>query len=439
MTTPIETATWPLGNFELLEKNLRAKVASRAHKVRMAAVSDLRRTGFPSQRDEDWKYTSVAPILERRFAPVLGRDSRGLTQDDLFPFVFDQHDWMRMVFVNGHWSPELSSTGAAVDGIRLQDLARVLEDEFGSVESLLSASGRDAFGLLNTAFLLDGAYIYVPDGLRLPAPIHLLFLARGESLVQQPRNLVVVGKGSSVTILESYVGARANDYFTNSVTEIIAAEGSEVDHMRIQEDGDSAFHIGATRVRQGMNSRYRSTSVSLGAALTRNNLDVTLDAEGAACTLNGLYLTAGSQHVDNHTGIDHASPRCNSQQLYKGILDGSSRGVFNGKVVVRQDSQKTDAHQLNSNLLLSDQAAVDTKPQLEIFADDVKCTHGAAIGRLDSEAIYYLRTRGLGVAKARAVLTYAFASEVIEGITVEPIREYLDRILLARLERGGTR
>ena len=439
MTNLVETTSWPLANFELLEKDLRAKVASRAHKVRLAAVSDLSRAGFPTQRDEDWKYTSVAPILERRFTPALGYDSRGLTREDLEPFLFDQHDWMRMVFVNGRWCAQLSSTGCATEGLRLQDLARVLDDEFGCVEPFLAAPDRDAFALLNTAFLLDGAYIHVPDGMRVPTPVHLLFVARGGSLVQQPRNLVVVGKNSSVTIVESYVGSQANDYFTNSITEIVAGEDSAVDHIRIQEECDSAFHVGATLVRQARNSRYTSSSVSLGAALTRNNLDVALQAEGAECTLNGLYLTTGRQHVDNHTGIDHASPRCSSRQLYKGILDDSSRGVFDGKIMVRQGSQKTDAHQLNSNLLLSEQATVDTKPQLEIYADDVKCTHGAAIGRLDAEAIYYLRTRGLGLAKARAILTYAFASEAIEGIKIEPLREYLDRILLTRLERGGTR
>ncbi|HVF10727.1 MAG TPA: Fe-S cluster assembly protein SufD, partial [Abditibacteriaceae bacterium] len=249
-------------------------------------------------------------------------------------------------------------------------------------------------------------------------------------------NLIVLGKNSQATIVESYACARDEMYFTNSVTEIVAGAGASVDHYKVQMESEQAFHVGTMQVQAGRDSNFSSHSIALGGKLVRNNANAVLNAEGITCTLNGLVLGHGEQIIDNHTIMDHAQPRCNSHELYANILDGKARGVFNGKIFVRPDAQKTDAKQSNRNLLLSRDAVIDTKPQLEIFADDVRCTHGATIGQLDEDALFYMRARGIDKDKARDILTYAFASEILDTIKVEPLRDQLANALLSRLARG---
>jgi len=327
------------------------------------------------------------------------------------------------------------------DGVTIGSLAEALNTKTKVVDRYLTRNAKfadSAFTALNTAFLYDGAFLNIPPGTVIRDPIHLLFISTGggSERVSHPRNLIVAGENSQVSIIESYVGMRQDVYFTNVVTEMSIDRGAIVEHDTLQDESVRAFHIGTMYVHQGGASRFTSNAVSIGGALVRNNVNVVLDAEGCECTLNGLSMVAGTQHVDNHTLIDHAKPGCVSHELYKSILDGKARGVFNGKIFVRRDAQKTDAKQTNKTLLLSDEATIDTKPQLEIFADDVKCTHGATVGQLDEEQIFYLRSRGIPVETARDILTYAFASDVVNRIHVEPLREQLDEILHRHLQQG---
>jgi Fe-S cluster assembly protein SufD len=296
-------------------------------------------------------------------------------------------------------------------------------------------SEHNGFTALNTAFARDGAFVSLPAGGRLPEPIHLVFVGVADALAQ-PRILVLAGPASEATIIEHYVGLAGQAYLTNAVTEIVAGEGAIIRHYTLLEESEPAFHVGTIQVDQDRDSTFRACSAAMGGRLVRNNLGVLLRAPGGSCALDGLYVVTGRQHVDNHVTVDHAVPRCASQQLYKGILDGRSRAVFNGRILVRRDAQKTDANQTNKSLLLAEGPEVHSKPQLEIFADDVRCTHGAAEGQLAEEAIFYLKSRGLGEATARMLLTYGFAREVIDRITLEPVRTRLDRLLLARLRHG---
>jgi Fe-S cluster assembly protein SufD len=269
----------------------------------------------------------------------------------------------------------------------------------------------------------------------LPAPIHLLFISTGQRkpTLSQPRNLIVLGVGSQATLVETYAGLSDEVYFTNAVTEVVLGDGARLDHYKLQEESARALHIALTQVHHGRDSRFTSHSVALGAELARNEVRALLASEGSECTLNGLYMATGKQHLDNRTLIDHQSPRCTSRELYKGVLDGQSRGVFSGRVLVRHDAQTTDASQTNKNLLLSDEALVDTKPQLEIFADDVKCAHGAAVGQLDEDALFYLRSRGIGQESAKSLLTYAFASEMVNLIPLAPLRARVRELVTSRL------
>jgi len=288
-----------------------------------------------------------------------------------------------------------------------------------------------AFTALNTAFISDGAFIEIGNDVVVEQPIHLLFISSGDS-ISHPRNLIVAGRHARASVVESYVSLRENEYFTNAVTEIVVGEGAHIDHYKLQRESESAFHVGTVQARQERNSQLHSFSFAVGGELARTNVYTSLEGDAATCTLNGLYLTDGTQHIDNQTSIEHIAPNCPSHELYKGVLDGRSHGVFNGKVYVHPEAQKTDGKQSNNNLLLSPNARVDTKPQLEIFADDVKCTHGATVGRLDELAMFYLNSRGIGPETARMLLTYAFAADVIETIELEPLKTELEKIVLAR-------
>ena len=327
------------------------------------------------------------------------------------------------------------------EGVKAGSLASALDSDGGLLEEHLARYAsyrRNAFTALNTAFVEDGAFVYLPKDAVVKEPIHLLFLstASKDPAVCHPRNLIVAGSSAQATVIESYAGLEGGVYFTNAVTEIVTGEQSRIDHTRLQRESERAFHVATMEVSQHRDSAFASRSISIGAKLVRNDLNVLLNGEGCDCTLDGLYLAGGEQHVDNHTTIDHAKPHCSSRELYKGILDGKSTGVFNGKIIVRKDAQKTDARQTNNNLLLSEESLINTKPQLEILADDVKCTHGATIGQLDEEALFYLRTRGIGDAAARSLLTYAFASEIIGRIRIQPIQCRLDLLLSRSLSKG---
>jgi Fe-S cluster assembly protein SufD len=428
-----------LSDFEALEASLGGK-PSWLRTLQRAAILRFAELGFPTTRHEDWKYTSVAPITRTVFKPA-GFESNGLGARklrDVSPLGAHSN---QLVFINGGFSAEFSSLDLPAGNLRAGSLAAALASDPGVLEPHLgryAAFDQNAFTALNSAFMRDGAFLSLPEGSVIPEPIHLVFVstARRQPMVIYPRNLIVVGAGCQLTVVESYIGIYNDVYFTNTVTEIVAGDGSAVEHYKVQLESEKAFHVGCLQAHPGRNSNFSSFFVSLGGSLVRNDVNAVLDREGIECTLNGLYLTRGKQHVDNQTFIDHARPHCSSRELYKGILDGKSSGVFNGKIVVRKDAQKTNARQTNKNLLLSEQALVNTKPQLQISADDVKCTHGATIGQLDDEALFYMRTRGMSEETARSLLTYAFASEVVDGIKIEALRSHVDSVLLRRVPRS---
>ncbi len=409
--------------------------------LRRKALERFADLGFPTTRDEEWRYTSVAPIAKTPFRVAASRRRNGVSRRDLEHVLFGGPECTLLVFVNGHYAPELSHLLPLPEGVKAGSLADFLEREPALVEPHLARHARfedQAFVALNTAFLKDGAFVHVPRMKVLSEPIHLLFVTTGNSAppVSHPRNLIVVEEGSQAAIVENYVTLSGGAYFTNAVTEVVAGESSVVDHCKLQREGEEACHVCTIQSHLGRNSRLSSHAVTLGGALVRNDVNSVLDAEGAECVLNGLYLAVGCQHMDNHTFIDHARPEGTSREFYKGILAGASHGVFNGKIRVRKDAQKTDARQTNRNLLLSEAALVDTKPQLEIHADDVKCNHGATIGQLDEDALFYIRSRGVDEARARSLLVHAFASDIVERIPVEPVRTGLECELVTRLPVG---
>jgi Fe-S cluster assembly protein SufD len=345
-----------------------------------------------------------------------------------------------LVFINGLYLRELSNLSGLPDGITAGNFAEMPAEHAKTVGNYLGtyADYRDeVFTALNTAQISDGAFVYIPSGIIVETPIHLLFMTTAsEPLVAHPRVLIVTGEGAIVTVIESYASHGADVYFTNAVTEVFAARGSVITHYRLQEESEHAFHIATTEVHQERGSNYSSYAFSLGGEIARHNLNVVLNDEETETIIDGLYVVTGNQHVDNHTTIDHEKPHCASHQLYKGILDGKSRAVFNGKIFVREGALLTDARQLNKNLLLSSDATVNTKPQLEIFADDVKCSHGATVGQLDVEEMFYLGTRGLDPERARALLTFGFAEDVIGKIKLKSVRRQLDKSVLEKLHQS---
>jgi Fe-S cluster assembly protein SufD len=442
MNAAVQAKDFYLNTFAQVAKQLAGSGVPWIEQTRQQALSRFADQGFPSTRDEEWKYTSVTPIERHAFKPA-AIDVKGLTLEQLAPFLLHAPTPQRLVFVNGHYVESLSDIDRLPDGVVVANLASAFQDH-DHAEHLQEHLGRYAptdkygFAALNTAFLADGAYIFVPQDAVLAEPLHLLFIAtKGvEPVLAQPRNVIIVGKNSQAKLIESYVGLDDARYFTNAISEIAVSEGAALEHYKLGQESLKAYHIGGVHVRQAGNSHFTSHNVAVGGALTRNDIDVLFTGEGADCELNGLYLVSGRQHVDNHTRIDHAKPKCRSREFYKGVLDGRGRAVFNGRIIVHQDAQRTDAQQQNKNLLLSRDAEVDTKPQLEIYADDVKCAHGATVGQLDSDALYYLRTRGIDEQTARSVLTYAFVNDVLNRIAIDSIRTYVGRLLTARLLHG---
>jgi Fe-S cluster assembly protein SufD len=392
--------------------------------------------GIPTVREEDWRFTNVAPIGAIDFQAA-GQISG--TAERLAGFAYTDAP-IRLVIVNGRFDTTLSRTKGLPQGVQAGSLASAMTENADVVQryfgQLADFSNR-SFTALNTAFVQDGAFVHIPDGALVDAPIHIVFVsgADGASVMAHPRTLIVSGANSEARIIESYIGAKGEVYFTNAVSEVFVGENASVDHYKVQEESLDAFHVATLHAHTSRSSRFSSHSFALGGRLVRNDAFAILDGEGGDCTLNGLYLADRDRLVDNHTSIDHAKPHCASHEVYKGILGGSSRAIFNGKIIVRQDAQKTDAKQTNRALLLTDGATINTKPQLEIFADDVKCTHGAAIGQLDEDAIFYLRARGLTYAEARDMLIHAFAGQILEGVRVEPLREALEAELFEQLAK----
>jgi Fe-S cluster assembly protein SufD len=427
-----------LREFQSFFASLRGEPA-RLSALRQEAIGRFVELGFPTMKNEDWHFTSVAPIASREFRAADPDTPHVVTAQSLAEFEFGHAEWPTLVFVNGRVAPELSGSPRIGEGVTLGSLHAAIEAGEPVVEQWLGRivdQSSAAFTALNTAFFADGALVHVANTTEQQAPIHIVHVATGDT-VSHLRNLIVVERGARANVVESYISFDDATGFTNAVTEISIGDGARLDHVKVQRESETAFHVGTSDARQGRDSAYHSFSYATGAALSRSNIYTVLAGEGGHATLHGLYMVEGSQHVDHQTRIEHAEPNCTSHEVYKGVLDGRSHGVFNGKVYVRPEAQKTDGKQSNNNLLLSPEARVDTKPQLEIFADDVKCTHGATVGRLDGNALFYLRSRGIEESRARTLLTYAFAAEVIEELELEPVRDELERLVLARVDEGA--
>jgi Fe-S cluster assembly protein SufD len=406
--------------------------------MRKAGLARFSELGLPTLKDEDWRFTNVAPIAKLPFNPAF-EPGDVVTADQLKDFAFAKLPGSRLVFVNGHFAPKLSSVKNLPAGVKAGSLAAALASDTAFLEKHLGHYAQNAdngFTALNQAFFLDGGFVHVPAGTVVEEPIQFVYVstAKQSGATFHPRNLVMAEANSSVTILESYISLGSKGYFTNAVTELFAGDNARLEFVKFQDESVDAFHIAAFHGEFGRASNVNVHSFALGAKLSRNNIRTKLAGEGLECILNGLYLTRGEQLADHHMIVEHAQPHCASHEYFNGILDDKSRGVFHGRILVRPIAQKTDAKQTNKNLLLSDDACADTKPQLEIYADDVKCTHGATIGQLNAESIFYLRSRGISPETARCMLIHAFAGEIIERIQYEPAREEMDKLVWDRLE-----
>jgi len=426
-----------LESFARFEKMAPGREHAWLRTLRQDGFARFSELGFPTVHDEDWRFTSIAPISRTAFQLA---ESTKVSRRDLKPFEIPGAAG-QLVFVNGSYSPELSSLGRLLKEVRVRSLAEVIKNEPDELQPHLGRYGAfdgDAFIALNSAFLAEGGFVHIPRGVVIEEPICLLYVSTGNRApaMAHPRNLVVAEDHSQVTVVEDYVSVNSGVMFTNVVTELYAGEDAVVAHYMIEREDMHALNVSTLRIQQKRNANVESHSVLLGGALVRNNVHPVLAGEGGECLINGLYIGKGRQHMDNYMLVEHAKPHCNSRQFYNGILDEQAHGVFHGRIIVHKDAQKTDAKQTNRNLLLSDEAQIDTKPQLEIYADDVKCTHGATIGQVEENALFYLRSRGLDEVAARRLLLYAFASECLERMRTGPVRNYLEVLTTSWLPEG---
>ncbi|HET6862726.1 MAG TPA: Fe-S cluster assembly protein SufD [Pyrinomonadaceae bacterium] len=406
--------------------------------VRDTAMDRFESLGFPSVADEEWKYTNLAPWAKSSFTPASNQSN--LTRDAVKSLRSAETTNSHLVLVNGFLREDLSSKSGLDEVVAVDLFSAIGDARYSKIvrEYLARNADYQDSGLvsLNTAFLRSGVFILIPKGVKLKQPIQISYVSDGvrDNEVSFPRLLLVGEENSSASLIETFISTGDAPYFTNAVAEIVLNDGAQLEHYRVQRDSINSLHIGKTATELGRGSRYDSTAITLGARLSRHDISVVLDHEGAECRVDGLYVVSSDQHADTHSVIDHKQPHCNSHQLYKGILDGNGRAVFNGKIFVREGAQKTDAIQTNKNLLLSDRARVDTKPQLEIYADDVKCAHGAAVGQISEEELFYLEARGIEPSVGRNLLTYGFAEEVIGKIKVDSIRTAVDEAVLRQLK-----
>lgn len=432
----IDIKDWYISRFKNFEAGLNGGSRQPFHKIRKTAMERFTALGFPTGRIEDWKYTNISPILQHQFD--LAKSTSQIDRNQIKRYMIDDIKNV-LVFVNGRFVSQLSSVKSEHPQLIISSLAEVIDENWNLIKtSLARYAGFDSepFTALNTAFAAEGAFIYIPDSYILEEPIQLLYISdSGHTNFQShPRNLIIIGKGGQGKVVESHHHLSENTYFHNSVSEIILNENAIADHVKIQDDSKKAFRIAKTQIYQKEKSTYNSVSIDLGGEIVRNNLGVRLDGENCEANLYGFYFVSGKQHIDNHTNIDHLQPNCNSNELYKGILAEKSRGVFSGAIYVAKDAQKTNAFQSNMNLLLSEEAEIDSKPQLKIYADDVKCSHGATIGQLDENAVFYLQQRGISKAEAQTILRSAFAGEVLERISIESLRERIQETISTRLK-----
>jgi Fe-S cluster assembly protein SufD len=432
-----------LGSYEAIKKDRWTRSPLWLTALREYGRGLFEQRGLPHQRQEEWKYTDVSTLARQHFAAPA---SPGLTgklvgEQNLRGYLLPSFaPPLRLVFVNGAYSPSLSRCGVQQlpEGVEIRNLEAAINQNHPLLQTHLATYAkpdRDSFVALNNAFIEDGAWILIPKDVHLYEPVHLVYITTGSGKASSwhPRNLLVVETGAKVSIIEEYIGDKDEPYFNNPVTEITIDDGAEVEHYKVQRESAGAFHIATLEVRQGNASRFVSHNLTFGGQLTRNNIHSYMTGPGSSCTLNGLFMIEDTQHVDNHTLIHHGAPGCQSSELYHGILDDKARGVFNGKIYVEPVAQKTDSQQTSRSLMLSNDAVVDAKPQLEIFADDVKCTHGAAVGKIDEESLHYMRSRGISHHEARKILTLGFARQITQRFELEPLKKAVGAFLVNRL------
>jgi Fe-S cluster assembly protein SufD len=437
MKMNVQIESWEDMALELVPQHLAGHGVPWVTKARQSAFERFEEHGFPTKREEEWKYTDVAAISKRTSLAPDNIPPDPSSEAALFAWTLAQENMHLLVFVNGHFSSELSAIGELPSGARLESLADVLDANADLPQALFDEQHEHtAFAALNTALTTDGAVLQLAPGVVLEKPVYLLFVASGRGTAIYPRNIFILGEGSHATVIEHYFGMLEAHNFTDTVTQISLGAGAEMQHCKLIQEGKDAFHVAGIHAEQATGSRFVSHSFALGGRLARNGITSRLNGAECHCSFDGLYLLDGKQHSDHHTRIDHFAPSCTSREYYRGILDGESHGVFNGKVVVHPHAVKTDAHQSNRNLLLSRLAEIDTKPQLEIFADDVKCTHGATVGQLDDDSLFYLRSRGIDADSARSLLIYGFANDIIGRVEVPEMRTRIEHLVLDRLPQG---
>lgn len=425
-----------LEQFKVFENTLNGKSEKPIHKIRQQAIQSFDGLGFPTTRHEEWKYTNLGKVLKNDY--TFGQNSPLQLADVEKTFFADLPKTNNIIFVNGVYQPSLSQIVSSEEVLIVKNLEEAYDTHTDLVAPYfgkLANSEDDALTALNTAFAQNGVFIHVPANKVVDEPVMLYFITdtRKGNVGVQPRSLIVMGQSAQATFVDKMDTIGDNASFTNAVTEIVVAPNARMNHYKVQNDKPNASYVGTTQVQQASDSCYTNTTVSLSGGIVRNNLNIALDGSNVESNMFGLYMITGNTHVDNHSIADHLKPHSVSNELYKGVMDGSSTGVFNGKIFVRQDAQKTNAYQQNRNILLSDNSSINTKPQLEIWADDVKCSHGATTGNLDEEALFYLRSRGIAENEARALLIHAFGNEIIDKISLEPLRVYLEQVVMERL------
>lgn len=407
--------------------------------LRREAISGFAKLGFPTLSDEEWRFTNLEALRRGSFS-IADNGISGVSEKSVDSCGFPGLDCLRLVFVNGHFASSLSDTGDAGEGILVKSLSEAISEQGDLVREHLARYAdyeKDAFISLNTSYFEDGVFVYVPDGTVLEKPVHVLHVStdEGSPLFINPRNLIIVGQSSVAKVIEHYVAASQSVYFSNAVTEVVCGENANLEHYRLEFESRKAFNFSTLRVNQQKNSNIASHSILCGGAIVRNKVHPVLAGEGCNSDIYGLFISEGRQHMDNFMRVEHASPHCDSRQFYNGVLDGRSKGVFHGRILVHEGAEKTDAKQTNRNLLLSDTAQIDTKPQLEIYNDDVKCTHGATIGQMDEEALFYLRSRGISMRQAKIIMLRAFTGETLEQMSIDSVREALEGVVMKWFEQ----
>jgi len=433
-----EKKSSPLIHFTRLEKELNVNSSPAwLEEVRAGAMARFAAVGFPAQKSEAWRHTNIGAIVRTEWELAGAGEIAGVAAL-VEKFTFGDDAAVELVFVNGHYHGELSRTGKLPRGTKVGSLAEALAG--GDADVVRRHLGKQAsieanpFVALNTGLIADGAFVHLPAGTTIDRPIHLLVISTGgpKPAASHPRVLVVAEERVNATVVESYVGAEGQLYFTNAVTEIVCGAESHIDHCRLQQESTSAYHVSTMQVDLERSATFVSHACTIGGRLTRNDLNCVMNGEHAYATLNGLVMIGGEQHCDNHTLLRHERANCPSHELYKHVLDGKATAVFKGQIFVQRDAQKTDSKQTSKTLLLSDDAYMNSQPALEIYADDVKCTHGSTTGPVDEDMVFYLRTRGVGLEAARHLLTYAFAADVTRRIKVEPVRRRIEDYMAAR-------